>query len=47
MAETVYKNIGLRPMSDLDVLIKKEDLQKVKKFTHVDTDFKSAGAKSK
>lgn len=31
LAETVYKNIGLRPMGDVDLLIKKEDLQKVKK----------------
>ena len=31
LAETVYKNIGLRPMSDIDLLIKKGDLQKVKK----------------
>ena len=30
LAETVYKNIGLRPMSDVDLLIKQEDLQKVK-----------------
>ena len=31
LAETIYKNIGLRPMGDVDLLIKKEDLQKVKK----------------
>ena len=31
LAETVYKNIGLRPMGDVDLVIKKEDLQKVKK----------------
>jgi hypothetical protein len=31
LAETVYKNIGLRPMSDLDLLIKKGDLQKAEK----------------
>jgi hypothetical protein len=30
LAEAIYKNIGLRPMSDIDLLIKKEDLQKVK-----------------
>lgn len=28
LAETVYKNIGLRPMGDVDLLIKKGDLQK-------------------
>ncbi|MCK4734394.1 MAG: nucleotidyltransferase family protein, partial [Methanophagales archaeon] len=31
LAETIYKNIGLRPMGDVDLLIKKEDLQKAKK----------------
>ena len=31
LAEAVYKNIGLRPMSDVDLLIKKEDLSLVKK----------------
>lgn len=31
LAETVYKNIGLRPMSDIDILVRREDLQKVKK----------------
>ncbi len=31
LAEAVYRNIGLRPMSDIDLLIKKEDLHKVKK----------------
>ena len=30
LAEIIYKNIGLRPMADLDLLIKKEDLQRVK-----------------
>lgn len=31
LAEAVYRNIGLRPMSDIDLLIKKEDLYKVNK----------------
>ncbi|MCK4732459.1 MAG: nucleotidyltransferase family protein, partial [Methanophagales archaeon] len=31
LAETIYKNIGLRPMSDIDILVRREDLQKVKK----------------
>lgn len=31
LAEEVYKNISLRSMSDIDLLIKEEDLQKVKK----------------
>lgn len=31
LAEGIYKNISLRSMSDIDLLIKKEDLQKVKK----------------
>jgi hypothetical protein len=31
LAEEIYKNIGLRPMSDIDLLIKEEDLQKAKK----------------
>lgn len=31
LGETVYKNIGLRPMRDVDLLIKKGDLHKVKK----------------
>jgi hypothetical protein len=31
LAETVYKNIGLRAFCDVDLLIKKGDLQKVKK----------------
>ena len=31
LAETIYKNISLRPMGDIDLLIKKEDLHKVKK----------------
>ena len=30
LAETIYKNIGLRPMSDIDILVRREDLQKVK-----------------
>ena len=31
LAETIYKNVGLRQMSDINLLIKKEDLYKVKK----------------
>ncbi|MFQ6061743.1 MAG: nucleotidyltransferase family protein [Methanosarcinales archaeon] len=31
LAETVYKNIGLRSFSDIDILIKREDLQRSKK----------------
>jgi len=31
LAEEIYKNIGLRPMSDIDLLIKEKDLQKVKR----------------
>jgi hypothetical protein len=31
LAEAIYKNIGLRPMNDIDLLIKKVDLQKVRK----------------
>jgi hypothetical protein len=31
LAEKIYKNIGLRPMSDIDLLIKEKDLQKAKK----------------
>lgn len=31
LAEEIYKNIGLRPMNDIDLLIKEEDLQKAKK----------------
>jgi hypothetical protein len=30
LAEEIYKNIGLRPMNDIDLLIKEEDLQKAK-----------------
>ena len=30
LAEEIYKNIGLRPMSDIDLLIKEKDLQKAK-----------------
>lgn len=30
LAEEIYKNIGLRPMGDIDLLIKEEDLQKAK-----------------
>jgi len=30
LAEEIYKNIGLRPMSDIDLLVKEKDLQKVK-----------------
>ncbi|MGA9189827.1 MAG: nucleotidyltransferase family protein [Methanosarcina sp.] len=30
LAEEIYKNIGLRPMSDIDLLVKEEDLQKAK-----------------
>jgi hypothetical protein len=30
LAEEIYKNIGLRPMSDIDLLVKEEDLQKTK-----------------
>lgn len=30
LAEEIYKNIGLRPMSDIDLLIKEENLQKTK-----------------
>lgn len=30
LAEEIYKNIGLRPMSDIDLLIKEKDLQKTK-----------------
>jgi hypothetical protein len=28
LAEQIYKNIGLRPMSDIDLLVKEKDLQK-------------------
>jgi hypothetical protein len=31
LAEEIYKNIGLRPMSDIDLLVKEEDVQKAKK----------------
>jgi len=31
LAEEIYKNIGLRSMTDIDLLIKEEDLEKVKK----------------
>jgi len=31
LAEEIYKNIGLRTMSDIDLLIKQKDLQKAKK----------------
>lgn len=31
LAEEIYKNIGLRPMSDIDLLIKEVNLQKAKK----------------
>jgi hypothetical protein len=31
LAEKIYKNIGLRPMSDIDLLVKEKDLQKVKR----------------
>jgi hypothetical protein len=31
LAEEIYKNIGLRPMSDIDLLIKKKDLEKAEK----------------
>lgn len=31
LTEEVYKNIGLRPMSDIDLLVKEEDIQKAKK----------------
>ena len=31
LAEEIYKNIGLRTMSDIDLLIKKEDLQRAKR----------------
>jgi len=31
LAEEIYINIGLRPMSDIDLLIKEKDLQKAKK----------------
>jgi hypothetical protein len=31
LAETVYKNIGLRPMGDIDILVRREDLQMAKK----------------
>lgn len=30
LAEQIYKNIGLRPMSDIDLLVKEKDLQKAK-----------------
>jgi hypothetical protein len=30
LAEVIYKDIGLRPMNDIDLLIKKEDFQRVK-----------------
>lgn len=30
LAEEIYQNLGLRPMSDIDLLIKEEDLAKVK-----------------
>jgi hypothetical protein len=30
LAEEIYKNIGLRPMSDIDLLIKEEDVEKAK-----------------
>ena len=32
LAEFVYKDISLRPMSDIDILVKKEDLAKVVKI---------------
>ena len=31
LAEVIYKNIGLRPFVDIDLLVRDEDLQKVKK----------------
>jgi hypothetical protein len=31
LAEEIYRNIGLRPMSDIDLLIKEKDLHKAKK----------------
>lgn len=31
LAETVYRDIGLRPFSDIDILVRKRDLQRVKK----------------
>jgi hypothetical protein len=31
LAEEIYKNIGLRPMSDIDLLVKEKDLQNAKK----------------
>lgn len=34
LLETVYKNIGLRPMSDVDLLVKNEDLPKIKLVLH-------------
>lgn len=34
LLETVYKNIGLRPMVDVDLLVKKEDLSQIKSVLH-------------
>ena len=31
LAEAVYKNIGLRPMGDVDILVRREDLRRAKK----------------
>ncbi|MDR7666855.1 nucleotidyltransferase family protein [Methanosarcina sp. Z-7115] len=31
LAEGIYKNIGLRPMNDIDLLVKEKDLQKAKR----------------
>ena len=32
LALLIYKNISLRPMSDIDILVKKDDAQKIKKI---------------
>ncbi|MFA4852404.1 MAG: nucleotidyltransferase family protein [Bacteroidales bacterium] len=32
LAETIYKDIGLRQMSDIDLLVKKEDIEKCRKL---------------
>jgi len=34
LLETVYKNIGLRPMSDVDLLVEKKDLSKIKSILY-------------
>ncbi len=34
LAQFVYQDIGLRPMGDIDILVKKEDLQKAEELLH-------------